>query len=71
MAAKVSEYKIVEGNGRYPVESEVNKLLAEGWELHGSISTVADEKGTVHYYQPMVKRGRLPAGVENTVPRPQ
>ncbi|HEX8494002.1 MAG TPA: DUF1737 domain-containing protein [Pyrinomonadaceae bacterium] len=55
------EYTIVEGAAAEEVIATVNKLLSEGWELHGSlaISGVANsEEGRVNnlYAQAMTKK---------------
>lgn len=32
------EYRIVDGSDRQSVEKEINDLLQEGWNLHGTLS---------------------------------
>ena len=56
------EYTIVEGFEAEEVIATVNKLLSEGWELHGSLAissgVVNSEEGRVNnmYAQAMTKK---------------
>ena len=55
------EYTIVEGSEAEEVIASVNKLLSEGWELHGSLAVsreVKSEEGQANnlYAQAMTKK---------------
>jgi hypothetical protein len=50
-ATMIIEYKIVSHHDHEVIATEVNNLLKEGWELHGSIAAVG-----VVYAQSMVRR---------------
>ncbi len=56
--SRVVEYTVVAMSKKEDFIREVNKLLTEGWEPHGSL-TFFQEPGkgmTAQYVQPMVKR---------------
>lgn len=56
--AKVLQYTVVAISKKEDFVREVNKLLADGWEPHGSLSFFreAGTGMTAQYVQPMVKR---------------
>ncbi|AJT61107.1 hypothetical protein AVU32_gp266 [Vibrio phage ValKK3] len=46
------KYKVVHGNNSRTFEEEVQKLLNEGWELHGSLQVDG-----FYLYQSLIKKG--------------
>jgi len=49
---KAVKYKIVHSDRPQQVEGEVNRLLQEGWELHGSLCCI--EGRDYHWSQALV-----------------
>ena len=40
----MTEIKVVQGESLPEVEKEINRLLSEGWSLHGEMSVSKEEK---------------------------
>ena len=51
------EYKIVSGGSHIDLEVQVNDLLKNGWEPHGSMGyTIFPSDNYVEFYQPMIRK---------------
>jgi hypothetical protein len=53
--AKTVDFKVVERTDAEAFETEVKKLLAEGYELHGNMVVFHGPDGLIHYIQAVVK----------------
>lgn len=55
------EYKIIVGSSPLDLEIQVNDLLKNGWELHGSMGSSVlsfsfSNENFPEYYQPMIRK---------------
>lgn len=50
-----TDIKIVSDTAKAHVESEIKKLLAEGYLFHGDLKVAQDENYDIHFIQAMVK----------------
>ena len=53
--AQKPQYKIISADGLYPLELRVSKLIAEGFEPIGGVSSVGS-CSVAHFVQAMIKR---------------
>jgi hypothetical protein len=54
MTSDIGEYMISTSNNAQALVTEVNKLIASGWQPHGSVSTWPDGRMTM-FGQPMIR----------------
>jgi hypothetical protein len=52
---KTFDFKVVEETEAENFETEVKQLLAEGYELHGSMVALQGSDGLIHYIQAVLK----------------
>jgi hypothetical protein len=48
------EYKLVESSRIETIETKINELASQGWELNGDLNT-QEIMGAIHYTQVMVR----------------
>jgi len=53
--AKEFDFKVIDRDTIDEFETEVKRLLASGYELHGSMAALQDNNGVIHYIQAVVK----------------
>lgn len=58
----VVEYQVAMGRSATQLAAEVNKLLAQGWQLHGCM-VASDITIDMNFYQPMVRHVPAPVAL--------
>jgi hypothetical protein len=53
--SKEFDFKVIDKATIDEFETEVKRLLASGYELHGNMTALQDHNGDIHYIQAVVK----------------